>query len=98
MNKKMLADNITSDSYSRLDLLERAMKHGGNFQTTDIQRWFGLKNPYDAIKRLREKGYCIYLNDTGYRMGNPTREMVKMLMLSNTRLIPKTAFDRRSKV
>lgn len=50
---------------------------------TEIRK-IGLKNPTDAIFRLRKQGYCIYANKnakgvTSYKIGNASKAMVAEL-------------------
>ena len=56
------------------------------FTTKQAQRRFGISNVAARIDELRQEGHCIYTNSrkledgrkiTYYRLGNPTKAMVK---------------------
>jgi len=56
------------------------------FTVAQAQSRFGIKNVSARIAELRQEGYCIYTNPktlsdgtktSVYRLGNPSREMVK---------------------
>lgn len=55
------------------------LQTGKNVSAPEITKWTGLKNPGEAIRQLRNKGYCIYTNKTGYRLGTPTKAMVRFV-------------------
>lgn len=56
--------------------LARAFETGVTLTADQITAKFGLKNPHEAVRQLRQQGYCIYTNPTGYRLGTPTKSMV----------------------
>jgi hypothetical protein len=62
-----------------------AFQNGNEFTAKQISASFNLKDPYSAIRNLRENGHCIYSNtsklsngqtSTKFRMGTPSRRMV----------------------
>lgn len=70
---------------SRQAKLLKYLEAGNTLTARQIEGSFGLKNPHDAIYRLRNEGYCIYSNPaklsdgtetTKYRIGAPTKRMV----------------------
>lgn len=67
---------------SKTEKLAATLETGAALTAEDIKR-LGVKNPTDAIFRLRQKGYCIYANKTAngtkYRIGKPTKAMVAQL-------------------
>ena len=65
--------------------LEAALKTGSSFTAKQISAQFGIKNPHEAVRQLRQSGVCIYANEsklakggttTKYRVGRPTKAMV----------------------
>lgn len=71
---------------------------GAELTPRQISGTFGLKNPHDAIYRLRNQGVCIYTNratlsdgteTVKYRIGTPSRRMVAL-----TRIVGGAAFFR----
>lgn len=58
-----------------------AFESGWSGNAEDIKRVFGLKNPAEAVRQLRSKGYCIYTNRDRYRLGKPTKAMVAALSM-----------------
>ena len=62
-----------------------AFESGANLTAKQMTARFGLVNPQNSIKALREEGYAIYGNEvtnskgdkvTKYRLGKPSRRMV----------------------
>ena len=53
-----------------------ALKTGKNIPAHEITAITGLRNPSESIRQLRMKGYCIYTNKNGYRLGAPTKRMI----------------------
>lgn len=60
---------------------------GAELTARQISGSFGLKNPHEAIRSLREQGHCIYANKskladgtptTKYRLGTPSRRMIAL--------------------
>lgn len=58
---------------------------GASLTAKQISNQFGLKNPREAIRQLRQDGICVYANEatlakggktTKYRVGRPTKAMV----------------------
>jgi len=58
---------------------------GEQVTAKQIRNRTGAKNPYEAVRSLREKGYAVYCNErtnskgetkSFYRLGTPTRAMV----------------------
>lgn len=81
---------------SKLNKLEKFLRSGGDVTPGQITSRFKLANPYSAIDSLRDRGNLIYRNTvksssgktvTVYRIGTPTRDMVRALKLFG-------AFDR----
>jgi hypothetical protein len=71
--QKMLATLKKSEGYN-------------TFTTAQAQSRFGISNVSARIDELRQEGHCIYTNTrklsdgrkiSYYRLGNPTKEMVK---------------------
>jgi hypothetical protein len=72
---------------SRTAKLLNHLNSGAKVTARQISGSFGLKNPHEAIRSLREQGYCIYSNKelladgtetTKYRIGRPSRRMVAL--------------------
>ena len=70
---------------TKLTKLETYLNTGAEVTAKQITGMFGLKNPHQAIRSLREKGVCVYANQrtlsTGqvvnkYRVGRPSRAIV----------------------
>ena len=59
--------------------LAKAFETGRTISSAEIKTYFGLKNPQEAVRQLRNSGYCIYTNPNGYRLGTPTKNMVSMM-------------------
>lgn len=62
-----------------------AFEKGDALTAKQIKARFGLANPSEAVRSLREDGYAIYANETKmsdgkvatkYRLGKPSRRMV----------------------
>jgi hypothetical protein len=64
---------------SKIKSLARAFETGTTLTATEITTNFGLQNPHEAVRQLRNKGYCIYTNPNGYRLGTPTKTMVSAI-------------------
>jgi len=63
-----------------------ALKSNETFTVRQARSRFGIKNVAARIYDLRQEGYCIYSNEktlstgkkaTVYRLGKPSREIVK---------------------
>jgi hypothetical protein len=76
-----------------------AFANGNKFTAKQIAASFGLKDPYAAVRNLREAGHCIYGNPatlytgeqtTKFRLGTPSRRMVAIA----TRMIGADIFKR----
>jgi predicted transcriptional regulator len=61
------------------------LQSGAELTARQITGSFGLKNPREAVRQLRLKGYCVYSNQAKlsdgrevvkYRIGTPTKRMV----------------------
>ena len=72
---------------SKQETLLKNLVAGKEFTAKQITGSFGLKNPHEAIRQLRNQGYCIYGNTaklangtqtTKYRIGKPTKRMVAL--------------------
>ena len=57
-----------------------AMLRGASVSWTDAQNKFNLKRPRAVVDKLREEGYCVYINKssngTSYRIGTPSKAIV----------------------
>lgn len=62
-----------------------ALLNGEELTAKQIAARFGAGNPHRMVHSLREKGYCIYLNEkrnskgnlvSKYRLGKPTRQVI----------------------
>jgi len=63
----------------KIQNLAKAFEAGVTLTAADITTLYGLQNPHEAVRQLRGKGYCIYTNANGYRLGTPTRTMVSAI-------------------
>lgn len=70
---------------SKIDKLKEALVGGEKLTAKQISARFGLKNPREAVRVLRNQGICIYANETTlsrgqrvvkYRVGSPSKAMV----------------------
>ena len=57
-----------------------SMLRGASVSWTDAQNKFNLKSPRAVVDKLREEGYCVYINKssngTSYRIGTPSKAIV----------------------
>jgi hypothetical protein len=57
-----------------------SMLRGASVSWTDAQNKFNLKRPRAVVDKLREEGYCVYINKsskgTSYRIGTPSKAIV----------------------
>ena len=57
-----------------------AMLRGASVSWTDAQNKFNLKRPRAVVDKLREEGYCVYINKsskgTSYRIGTPSKAII----------------------
>lgn len=65
--------------------LQKHLSTGATLTAKQITAQFGIKNPHEAVRQLRESGVCVYGNPatlsdgtktTKYRIGTPTKAMV----------------------
>ncbi len=65
--------------------LQKHLSTGATLTAKQISAQFGIKNPHEAVRTLRESGVCVYGNPavlsdgtktTKYRIGRPTKAMV----------------------
>lgn len=72
---------------SRQAKLLSYLQTGAEVTARQIHGSFGLKNPHDAIHRLRSQGHCIYSNRAKladgtqtikYKIGMPSKRMVRV--------------------
>jgi hypothetical protein len=58
---------------------------GASLTAKQIKSQFGLKNPHEAVRQMRQDGICVYANEATlskggktikYRVGRPTKAMV----------------------
>lgn len=72
---------------SKQETLLKHLQAGKQFTAKQITASFGLKNPHEAIRKLRSEGYCVYSNTatlstgkvaTKYRIGAPSRRIVAL--------------------
>lgn len=84
---------------SKQEKLLAAFQNGNEFTAKQIASSFGLKDPYSAIRNLREAGHCIYGNaatlytgeqTTKFRLGTPSRRMVAIA----SRMVGADVFSR----
>jgi hypothetical protein len=84
---------------TKQEKLLAAFQNGNSFTAKQIASSFGLKDPYSAIRNLREAGHCIYGNttklytgetSTKFRMGTPSRRMVAIA----SRMVGADVFSR----
>jgi hypothetical protein len=71
---------------SKIERLKSYLQSGSTATPRQITGMFGIANPTAAIHTLRSEGLCVYANrttlrngtqTTKYRVGTPTREMVR---------------------
>ena len=62
-----------------------ALQNGETLTAAQMTARYGVKNPHDVVRTLRNSGYAVYLNKTKnskgetlskYRLGNPTRAII----------------------
>lgn len=67
-----------------------SLQSGSELTARQITATFGLKNPHEAVRQLRQKGYCVYANPAKmsdgrdvvkYRIGTPSKRMVSLANL-----------------
>lgn len=65
--------------------LQKHLSTGASLTAKQISAQFGIKNPHEAVRTLRESGVCVYGNPavlsdgtktTKYRIGRPTKAMI----------------------
>jgi biotin operon repressor len=76
---------------TKTEKLLTLLQTGQNLTAKEISRATKLSNPGEAIRQLRNQGYCIYTNKNGYRLGKPTKAMVQYVALH----AGNTVFDAR---
>ena len=72
---------------TKISKLLGALRTGKEMTAKEIKTKFGLANPYNAVKSLRDRRNAVYSNQrtlrdgsvvTKYRIGNPTQQMLSM--------------------
>ena len=67
-----------------------SLQSGSELTARQITATFGLKNPHEAVRQLRQKGHCVYANPAKmsdgrdvvkYRIGTPSKRMVALANL-----------------
>ena len=62
-----------------------ALENGEELTAAQMTARYGIRNPHEAVRQLRNSGYAIYLNarknskgevSQKYRLGKPTRAIV----------------------
>ena len=70
---------------TKTDSLLAALRKGEELTVAQIRHRFGAGNPHEVVRKLREQGHAIYLNErknskgeivSKYRLGKPSRKMV----------------------
>jgi Helix-turn-helix domain len=65
---------------TKTNKLLAAFENGEELTAAQMKSRFGIANPHDAVRALRNSGYAIYLNkgkqSSKYRLGTPTRAIV----------------------
>jgi predicted transcriptional regulator len=70
---------------TKTDSLLAALRNGDELTVAQIRSRFGAGNPREVVRKLREQGHAIYLNErknskgelvSKYRLGKPSRAMV----------------------
>lgn len=64
---------------TKTEKLLQLLQSGQNVTTKEIVKYTKLGNPSVGIRQLRNQGYCIYTNKNGYRLGTPTKAMVRFV-------------------
>ena len=71
---------------TKTDSLLAALRTGEELTVAQIRHRFGAGNPHEVVRKLREQGHAIYLNErknsrgeivSKYRLGTPSRAMVQ---------------------
>ena len=64
-----------------------ALRNGEELTAAQIRTRFSAGNPHEVVRKLREQGHAIYLNErtnskgevtSKYRLGTPSRKMVAL--------------------
>jgi hypothetical protein len=64
-----------------------ALRNGEELTAAQIRSRFAAGNPHEVVRKLREQGHAIYLNErtnskgevtSKYRLGTPSRKMVAL--------------------
>lgn len=72
---------------TKTEKLKTALVAGETLTAKQISARFGLKNPHEAVRQLRNEGICVYSNQAvlsrgqkvvKYRVGTPSKAMVAM--------------------
>ena len=72
---------------SKTDSVLSALQNGEELTAAQIAARFNAGNPREIVRKLREKGHAIYLNERTnskgevtmkYRLGTPSRKMVAL--------------------
>jgi hypothetical protein len=70
---------------TKTDSLLAALRKGEELTVAQIRHRFNAGNPHEVVRKLREQGHAIYLNERTnskgavtqkYRLGTPSRAMV----------------------
>ena len=64
---------------TKTEKLLQLLQSGQNVTTKEIAKYTKLGNPSEGIRQLRNQGHCIYTNKNGYRLGTPTKAMVRFV-------------------
>lgn len=84
---------------SKISKVRSYLETGAELTPRQISGTYGLKNPYDAIYTLRNRGVCVYTNESTlsdgtktvrYRIGTPSQRMVAL-----SRIVGGASFFRR---
>lgn len=76
---------------AKINSVLNTLLSGKELTASQIEGWFGVRNPTATISDIRERGYAVYANPrrnadgerkTYYRIGKPTREMVRLGILA----------------
>ena len=72
---------------TKTDSLLTALRNGEELTVAQIRHRFNAGNPHEVVRKLREQGHAIYLNErknskgelvSKYRLGKPSRKMVAL--------------------
>ena len=70
---------------TKTNMVLEALENGEELTAAQMTARYGIRNPHEAVRSLRNSGYAVYLNKRTnskgevthkYRLGKPTRAIV----------------------